>query len=118
LPNSPALAAGLQSQGLLELSQQLRSKTHYLQNQLRKGLKKSKVQEGEFLNEFSLRIPKMSEAEQKQVLLKAEKQNLLCGIFHPAPNGNTNECFLTLAITERHSQKELDRLANFLIENL
>jgi glycine dehydrogenase subunit 1 len=102
-------------QGLLELSQTLRSKTEFLATKLKASLKKAKVVEGDRLNELSVAVGDLSAASLEKILNDSYSENIICGAFNEAPIKQASKAkTLTIAVTERHSREELERLANFL----
>jgi glycine dehydrogenase subunit 1 len=102
-------------QGLLELSQTLRAKLEYFQKTLESKIKKGKIIQGSALNEISLIIGPLTEDQKKNFEKNSFNEGLICGVFNKEPIAlNSNNQILTIAITERHSKNNLDKLADFL----
>jgi glycine dehydrogenase subunit 1 len=104
--------------GMRELTSLLRSRAFYLRNQLKARLQKThahiQVLQGDVLNEVTLLCSQKDSLWIDEVLAQGESSGILAGLAVTPPRASNFARGLNLAVTERHSQADLDRLVDLL----
>jgi glycine cleavage system pyridoxal-binding protein P len=107
-------------QGLNHLSYLIRNKAHYFRTKLQNALERNGIQgvsvlPGETFNEVLVLTSPREALWVDESLTRAHERNVLAGLKVDVPNGATSVAGLAIAITERHSKEELDRLVEILV---
>ncbi len=104
--------------GMKALTELLRSRACYLRETLKTRLKDKhpgiQILEGEILNEVTLMAPQKDALWIDEALARGEAANMLAGIAVTPPRATGCVRGLNIALTERHTKKDIDRLVDLL----
>ncbi len=109
-------------EGMTKVAELSRAKAHFAKSLLAESaamkLSGLKVLDGDFLNEISILVPQKLSLWTDEALARAEKAGILAGIQVEVPKSSGFVHALTLAFTEKHTRRDVERLVETLTSSV